>query len=196
MPYFKALCVNNEFVPISDCVETLCSSSSVMWKFFSKPFWRNHTCKSVRIFLSLRIASPQEEVKMPVGCLGGSSSNTGTNGNHNNHEFYHYSQESEPKMDIIVTSSVLNAADQFAFMQQTLLMQIFRLGNPNGNSANGGINGSNAVSGFNNCPTCIAFSDRCCQDDSGKGLFEEFIEANLHYCVWDQASSDALNSLR
>ena len=46
------------------------------------------------------------------------------------------------------------------------------------------------------CPTCIAFSDRCCQEDNGYRLFEEFIEANLHYCVWDQSSSDALYSLR
>ena len=30
-------------------------------------------------------------------------------------------------LDVIVTSSVLNTADQFAFMQQTLLMQIFRV---------------------------------------------------------------------
>ena len=46
------------------------------------------------------------------------------------------------------------------------------------------------------CPTCIAFSDHCCQEDNGYRLFEEFIEANLHYCVWDQSSSDALYSLR
>ena len=54
-----------------------------------------------------------QEVKMPVGCLGGgSASNNGG--------------LAKP-MDVIVTSTVLNAADQFAFMQQTLLMQIFRL---------------------------------------------------------------------
>ena len=52
-------------------------------------------------------------LKMPVGCLGGgSASNNGG--------------LAKPK-DVIVTSTVLNAADQFAFMQQTLLMQIFRL---------------------------------------------------------------------
>ena len=52
-------------------------------------------------------------LKMPVGCLGGgSASNNGG--------------LAKP-MDVIVTSTVLNAADQFAFMQQTLLMQIFRL---------------------------------------------------------------------
>lgn len=45
---------------------------------------------------------------MPVGCLGdpeGSVSN----------------------METMLTSSVLNTADQFAFMQQTLLLQIFRV---------------------------------------------------------------------
>ena len=58
-----------------------------------------------------------QEVKMPVGCLGGgSASNNGG--------------LAKP-MDVIVTSTVLNAADQFAFMQQTLLMQIFRLNHSN-----------------------------------------------------------------
>lgn len=111
---------------------------------------------------------------MPVGCLGGMigggpSSKLEPNGS---------------DMEVIVTSSVLNAADQFAFMQQTLLMQIFRL--------NHGESGAVA----SNCPTCIAFSDHCCQEDNGNRLFQEFIDANLHYCVWDQNSSDALYSLR
>lgn len=109
-------------------------------------------------------------------------------------------------MDVIVTSTVLNAADQFAFMQQTLLMQIFRLNHSqvspttdssgSNNGANG--NGSSQMPSVlaQKCPTCIAFSDRCCQEDNGYRLFEEFIEANLHYCVWDQSSSDALYSLR
>ena len=61
---------------------------------------------------------------MPVGCLGGgggggSASNNSSNGGHGGHH-------AKP-MDVIVTSTILNAADQFAFMQQTLLMQIFRL---------------------------------------------------------------------
>ena len=108
---------------------------------------------------------------MPVGCLGGGS-----------HELQ---APSNGPMDIIMTSSVLNTADQFAFMQQTLLMQIFRVGSVADSSV-----------GSLTCPTCIAFSDQCCQRESGMQLFREFIEANLHYGVWDQASSDALSSLR
>ena len=46
------------------------------------------------------------------------------------------------------------------------------------------------------CPTCIAFSDHCCQQENGMILFQEFIEANIHCCVWEQRLSDALASLR
>ena len=46
------------------------------------------------------------------------------------------------------------------------------------------------------CPTCIAFSDHCCQQENGLILFDEFIEANMHCCVWEQRLSDALASLR
>jgi len=99
---------------------------------------------------------------MPVGCLGGgSASNNGG--------------LAKP-MDVIVTSTVLNAADQFAFMQQTLLMQIFRLNHSqvslttdssgSNNGANG--NGCSQMPSIlaQKCPTCIAFSDRCCQEDN------------------------------
>ena len=33
----------------------------------------------------------------------------------------------EANLEVIMTSSVLNQADQFAFMQQTLLMQVISL---------------------------------------------------------------------
>ena len=60
---------------------------------------------------------------MPVGsCLGESSSSTS-------------------QMDVIVTSSVLNTADQFAFMQQTLLLQIFRTSHNTNLSAASPVNG-------------------------------------------------------
>ena len=123
-----------------------------------------------------------KSAEMPVGCLGGLGN--GSNGQNGGH----YGQNGH-QMDIIVTSSVLNAADQFAFMQQTLLMQIFRV-NPPENRNTENRNPENC------CPTCIAFSDRCCQEDPGKNLFDDFIEANLHYGVWFLNSSDALNSLR
>ena len=68
---------------------------------------------------------------MPVGCLGGGGS-ASNNGGH-----------AKP-MDVIVTSTVLNTADQFAFMQQTLLMQIFRL---NHSQVSPTIEGSNGANG-------------------------------------------------
>ena len=55
-------------------------------------------------------------------------------------------------MEVFITSSILNAAEQFAFMQQTLLLQIFRQNGSNakfenGNgSKNASINGKHASS--------------------------------------------------
>ncbi len=69
---------------------------------------------------------------MPVSCLGdtssasfncagngGSNHNTLSNNNHNSN-----GNNSEQALDIVMTSSVLNTAEQFAFMQQTLLLQV------------------------------------------------------------------------
>ena len=175
---------------------------------------------------------------MPVGsCLGGQIDNN---------------EEANNGMEVIMTSSLLNQADQFAFMQQTLLMQvrtktstlwfmdfsrgrvrkmlsdcwlifwknarklhhsvekspkiskcsliwlqIFRIHPSNGSGLSnetGSVSSRDSNSSL--CPTCIAFSDHCCQRDNGSLLFHEFIEANLHYCLWDQKLADALQSLR
>ena len=118
---------------------------------------------------------------MPVGCLGGLGS--ASNG---------LESDKSDKLDVIVTSSVLNSADQFAFMQQTLLLQIFRIHPVGAGSPVSSISSNNTLS----CPTCIAFSDHCCQHENGIVLFREFIEANLHCCLWDQKLADALASLR
>lgn len=153
---------------------------------------------------------------MPVGsCLGdGFSPSTPS-----------FSSNGSNPLDIIVTSSVLNTADQFAFMQQTLLMQIFR-SPPNTNhsssssssSPTSGINGCGNLNGAWNgngrsssrssgsgesasmnatfmCPTCVAFSDHCCQQESGMQIFHEFLEANL-VNYWDAKLTEALASLR
>ncbi len=124
---------------------------------------------------------------MPVGCLGGGQAAGGLG-----------EAENTPEMDVIVTSSVLNTADQFAFMQQTLLMQIFRVNPPtnvtSGSSASS--TSSRSSAGLNSCPTCVPFSDSCCQTENGAQIFQEFLEANLHCSVWDQKLSDALSSLR
>ena len=79
-------------------------TSTVLNATFISPFWA---------LFNQNLSLLLQGLKMPVGCLGGgSASNNGGLGK---------------PMDVIVTSTVLNAADQFAFMQQTLLMQIFRL---------------------------------------------------------------------
>ena len=126
---------------------------------------------------------------MPVGCLGNFDE---TSSNQIN--------ENDNKMDVIVTSSSLNSAEQFAFMQQTLLMQIFRISPAN--SHNGGrisvqseSSSSNGSSCLSSCPTCIAFADQCCQHDSGVDIFNEFVEINLQ-CFWDAKISEAIGSLR
>ena len=60
---------------------------------------------------------------MPVGfCLGEMSPSVGNADDHGGLA----ASSNGAGLDVIVTSSVLNTADQFAFMQQTLLMQIFR----------------------------------------------------------------------
>ena len=123
---------------------------------------------------------------MPVGCLGDATHDG-----------------SVTNMDTIVTSSTLNSADQFAFMQQTLLLQIFRV-TPTTTSRDGNGHGSpevqngdsNSDHGANlNCPTCIAFSDNCCQGESGLQLFQEFQDINLQ-CYWDAKLSEAIANLR
>lgn len=122
---------------------------------------------------------------MPVGCLGGEA---GTLDRHQENAVF----------DTIVTSSVLNTAEQFAFMQQTLLLQIFRTTPLNNNrEANGSSppsTSSSSVSGLT-CPTCVAFSDQCCQEDNGQGLFKEFVQANLQ-SFWDVKLSEAVRALR
>ena len=165
---------------------------------------------------------------MPVGFCLGEMSPSGAAGDANG--VSDGASSGEGGLDVIVTSSVLNTADQFAFMQQTLLMQIFRappittapsppppttttlpgMINGCGNASNGAWSGngrsaSRTSSGSSNsngdssatlmCPTCVAFSDRCCQQESGLQIFQEFLEANAgHY--WDARLSDALASLR
>ena len=64
---------------------------------------------------------------MPVGCLGGGGGGGGSASNNSSNGGGHHGGHHAKPMDVIVTSTILNAADQFAFMQQTLLMQIFRL---------------------------------------------------------------------
>ena len=60
---------------------------------------------------------------MPVGfCLGEMSPSAGNGDDRGGLA----PSSNGAALDVIVTSSVLNTADQFAFMQQTLLMQIFR----------------------------------------------------------------------
>ena len=143
---------------------------------------------------------------MPVGCLGGGSGNGSHGGGGGGGPRGQQQQQHQPDLEVIVTSSILNSADQFAFMQQTLLMQIFRLTTPP-NASNGNNNGCSLSSSTTSststtsassltCPTCIAFSDHCCQQENGMILFQEFIEANIHCCVWEQRLSDALASLR
>ena len=62
-------------------------------------------------------------------------------------------------------------------------------------SSPNGSNGSSGSAGGNGCPTCVAFSDQCCQMENGQDLFNEFIDVNLQ-CYWDAKFSEALSNLR
>jgi hypothetical protein len=79
-------------------------------------------------------------------------------------------------------------------MQQTLLMQIFRI---HEDPASGSPTRSSPTSedGSILCPTCVGFSDHCCQQDHGLDLFHGFVEANLN-CHWDLKLAEAVSSLR
>ena len=101
-------------------------------------------------------------------------------------------QQQSELNSIIITSAQLNNREQFAFMQRTLLVQIFKeVSKHNGTTANGGAEQDL------NCPTCVAFSDRCCQSEpsTGQELFREFVKINLD-CYWDASLAEALNTLR
>ena len=50
-------------------------------------------------------------------------------------------------MEVFITSSILNSAEQFAFMQHTLLLQIFRQNIPNARTENGNNGSGNASNG-------------------------------------------------
>ncbi len=70
--------------------------------------------------------------KMPVSCLQGdamSVAESNLNGGTlqlRSRQQQQQQQQQQPRMEAVVTSAVLNAAEQFAFMQQALLVQIFR----------------------------------------------------------------------
>ncbi len=162
---------------------------------------------------------------MPVGCLGETSTcGMGLGGNsHDGNSHYsngsshsnNCKDSSATELDVVITSSVLNAADQFAFMQQTLLLQIFRipahdvqgqnsrgrrapsaLSESTSSNSSSSYNGSNVSSNnLPSCPTCIAFADQCCQLENGIELFHDFVEINLQ-CYWDSRLTEALSNLR
>ena len=162
---------------------------------------------------------------MPVSCLGGGDTVSVVAGNFNcaggepnvnnpgeDDHVAHAQQQQQPRLEVVMTSSVLNAAEQFAFMQQTLLLQIFRDSRPtlppatagnSGASNNGRISvqssassgSSSSSSASPSCPTCAAFSDQCCQAESGADIFQDFVEINLQ-CYWDARLSEALAALR
>jgi hypothetical protein len=81
-------------------------------------------------------------------------------------------------------------------MQQTLLVQIFRIHDDSG-STDDPIRSSPTISddGTILCPTCVGFSDQCCQMDSGLDIFNAFIEANVN-CHWDLKLAEAISSLK
>uniref|UniRef100_A0A0K2T0G6 Putative LOC100650169 [Bombus terrestris] n=1 Tax=Lepeophtheirus salmonis TaxID=72036 RepID=A0A0K2T0G6_LEPSM len=123
---------------------------------------------------------------MPVGsCLNGNKS---CEDNLQHHPEHHSGQ----------TSHILNMVEQFAFMQHTLLLQIFRLPTPIPCSSGSNHHGASSFieKKVNNCPTCVAFSELCCQNESGRALFYEFLDVNTTNYLWDCKLGDAIQSMR
>ena len=121
---------------------------------------------------------------MPVGCLGNAARGA---------KEEPFRKNGTDNFETILTSSRLNSSDQFAFMQHTLLLQIFR--DPDDEDQTRSSPSSDESGGSLLCPTCVGFSDQCCQQDNGIDIFNSFIEANLN-CHWDLKLSEAISSLR
>ena len=121
---------------------------------------------------------------MPVGCLGNAARGA---------------QDEEPflkngqNFETILTSSRLNSSDQFAFMQQTLLHQIFRISDESGSATDDPLRSSPSSSSSDDgsilCPTCVGFSDQCCRNDSFAMNFSKIFN------VLNQNIDDGLLSL-
>jgi hypothetical protein len=136
---------------------------------------------------------------MPVGCLGGGGGDGASAAAVDLSTSCVASENDEHNLDVVMTSAVLNAAEQLAFMQQTLLLQIFRQSpNTNGgreSAASSSSSTTTSSSALTSCPTCAAFGEKCCQTENGFDLFREFVEINLQ-CYWDASLTEALSTLR
>jgi len=111
--------------------------------------------------------------KMPVGCLsGGRSVGDADSTLYLNSDGMGPNQESG--------SDASRQADQMAVMQQTLLVQIFRIPQDEGNILS--------------CQTCSTFSSSCCQTESGWSALACLVEANSK-AVWNLPLVRAVNSL-
>lgn len=104
---------------------------------------------------------------MPVGCLGGSTRAAADSTLYlNNGAVQESGSEASKQAEII------------AVMQQTLLVQIFR------------VDSDASLS----CSTCSSFSSVCCQAESGWAVLSQVVQTNSQ-CVWNQPLVRAINSL-
>ena len=99
-------------------------------------------------------------LKMPVGCLGAPA------------------QPSSPGSRGGGEAATIQA-ERMELMQQTLLIQIFRVESPTSLS----------------CSTCASFSRTCCQAESGWQVLSALVATNSR-AVWSPPLTRAVNSLR
>ena len=123
---------------------------------------------------------------MPVGCLG-DAGRSAANGS----SLYLSNNKGAAESGGRGAESASRQAERFALMQETLLMQIFRC--DQAAQQDGGHNRSQDEAG--DCPNCTAFSDQCCQHDTGIRIFQEFQETNWQ-CFWNAPLIKAVSSLR
>ena len=138
---------------------------------------------------------------MPVGCLGDAGRSAANGGS----SLYLSNNKgaAENGGGRGTAESASRQAERFALMQETLLMQIFRCdraaqqdgGGGNNRSQDGGGGHNRSQDEAGDCPNCTAFSDQCCQHDTGIRIFQEFQETNWQ-CFWNAPLVKAVSSLR
>ena len=127
---------------------------------------------------------------MPVGCLGDAGRSAANGGS----SLYLSNNKgaAENGGGRGTAESASRQAERFALMQETLLMQIFRCDRAAQQDGEGH-NRSQDEAG--DCPNCTAFSDQCCQHDTGIRIFQEFQETNWQG-FWNAPLVKAVSSLR
>ena len=123
--------------------------------------------------------------KMPVGCLG-QSGPKGLDVADSN-LYLHNGLNGSTGETNGTESDASRQAEEIALMQQTLLLQIFRVEKDERQ-------GAVSPRTFLSCTTCSPYAPNCCQVESGWSLLANFVKVNSK-AVWNTPLVKAVNSL-